>query len=275
MPAPVLLHRKGARKSIEYLAEKDGSLMSGQEVAGTWWPLSACCVQFEIGKERLFFRYDDSSTWRSALEDTWIVWSRKRDRTSLRTTPSKRRKSDGESTTPNLSRFRMSVLPVDVLDEVHKDQLSCMGLRVCRHYEVGRVLVTTRKFQDGEIVIYSKVPCFDVETDEEVLDLIDPAHPTCCYLLIPRTKKLYYNKGSFSIQDPIGSGNLWYLVNHSTRPNVEVVLKKHGIQFKAKRPIQPNEPLVWQYPPCFFGKEGGSVDLPQNIVPDDSTPVRE
>jgi hypothetical protein len=277
LPSPLVIYRNRIRKPIEYMTEKDGSLtiVSNRAVSiGSWWPLSARCVRLDIGNDRLFFRHDDSNTWRSAEGEMWMVWSRKRD-TRPSVTPSKRRNSDGESTTPNLSRFRMSVLPVDPLDSIHKDQLMCMGLRVCRHYEVGRVLVTSQTFSEGEIIIYSKVASFGVETDEQVLDLIDPTHPSCCYLLIPRTKKLYYNKGSFSFNDPIKSGDIWYLVNHSSRPNVEVVLKKHGIQFKAKRTIQPNEPLVWQYPPCFFGKEGGSVDLPQNIVPDDSIAVRE
>ena len=105
--------------------------------------------------------------------------------------------------------------------------------------------------------------------------MIDPTHPTCCYLLVPRTRKLYYNRGTFCDADPIASGDLWYLVNHSHRPNLEVLLRRDGIQFKAKRAIQANEPLVWTYPPSFFGKGETSVDLPQNVIADGTISFRE
>jgi hypothetical protein len=145
-----------------------------------------------------------------------------------------------------------------------------MGMRVCYHFDVGRVLISTRTWDQGETVIYSKVRSFSVETDDQVLDLVDSKDPTSCYLLVPRSKTLYYNKGTFSFQDPIQSGDLWFLVNHSPRPNLEIVLRKHGIQFKAKRSIQPHEPLVWSYPSSFFGKDDNAVDLPQYIIPEDS-----
>ena len=169
----------------------------------------------------------------------------------------------------------MTMLPVDPLDIKHRPQLACMGLRVCFHADVGRVLVSAREFADGEVVIYSKVLSTDVKTDEDVFKLVDASHPSCCYLLVPRTKKLYYNRGTFSHEDPIESGDLWYLVNHSTRPNTEVLLRKNGIQLRAKRAIQPNEPITWTYPHGFFAKDEEAVDLPHKILPDDSVPTRE
>ena len=282
MPSFIAMATKGTKQSRRFRTEKDGQItaLDGEErICGTWWPLSASCVQLVIDNASMYFRFDDSNTWISSTGSSSILWSRKRDRdstssrTSLPTAGKSRAKSPRNS--PNLSRFRMGVLPLDQLDALHKEQLDCMGLRVCRHYEVGRVLVTSRRFDDGDVVLYSRVASFDVKTDAEVLEMIDTSHPSCCYLLVPRTRKLYYNKATFSDEDPIASGDLWYLVNHSNRPNVEVLLRKDGIQFKAKRVIQPNEPLVWSYPPSFFGKGEGTVDLPQNIVPDDSVYIRE
>jgi hypothetical protein len=151
-----------------------------------------------------------------------------------------------------------------------------MGLRVCFHADIGRVLVSAREFVTGEVVIYSKVTSTNVLTDEDVLGIIDSTHPSCCYLLVPRTRKLYYNKETFSHEDPIASGDMWYLVNHSTRPNTEVLLRKHGIQLRAKRNIQTNEPITWTYPHGFFAKDEEAVDLPQNILPaDDIVQFRE
>lgn len=284
-PSFIDLFEPGHKSSKRFRAEKDGTLIQilpPGGVCGSWWPLSGSSVQLSVDGSMLFLRYDEGHMWVSVNDGNYIIWTRKRDRDvgsdrlSSQKTPAKNKAGSIRNSTPNLSRFRTCVLPLDNLDLVHREQLSCMGLRVCRHLDVGRVLVTTRRFDDGEIVLYSRVPNFDVNSDEEVLGLIDPSHPSCCYLLVPRTKKLYYNKGSFSDSDPISSGDLWYLVNHSHRPNVEVLLTQHGIQFKAKRPIQANEPLVWTYPPCFFGKDGGeSVDLPQNVVPDDSVILRE
>jgi hypothetical protein len=169
----------------------------------------------------------------------------------------------------------MTILPVDGLDHQHRSQLSCMGLRICFHAEVGRVLVSSRMFEDGEVVIYSRVTTFNVKEDGEVFALLDPAHPSCCYVLVPRLRKLYYNKETFSHIDPVGSGDLWYLVNHSSRPNVEVMLRDSGIQFRAKRTIQPNEAIVWMYPPSFFATDENAVDLPVNIIPDSTILPRE
>ena len=281
---PSLIHCTvvGSRQSQSYRAERDGSLTtidSAEFPCGSWWPHSATCVELVIDGERRFFQFIADGEWLSADGTRSISWTRKRSRESLPVhTPTKaltklRRKTNNDSTT-NISRFRMTVLPVDPLDETHRDQLQCMGLRVCRHSEVGRVLVTSRSFEDGEAVIFSRVHSFDVDTDDQVLNMIDPTHPTCCYLLVPRTRKLYYNRGTFCDADPIASGDLWYLVNHSHRPNLEVLLRRDGIQFKAKRAIQANEPLVWTYPPSFFGKGETSVDLPQNVIADGTISFR-
>lgn len=258
-----------------FMVEKDGSL-TGVESAtteGTWWCHSAQCVEIKTGEIHEFLKYDDGSVWTNSRGSVWIIWNRKRGPLAMendKLTPCKSRKNNQNLlSTPNMSRFRMSMLPVDILDKRHSAQLECMGLRICYHGDIGRVLVSSRRFEDGEVMVYSQVATHDVDTDDQVLSIVDPSHPSCCYLLVPRTKKLYYNAGKFSHDDPVASGDLWYLVNHSPRPNVDVVLRKRGIQFKAKRVIQPNEPITWTYPHGFFGADEVAEDLPQNIVPDD------
>ncbi len=258
------------------LVEKDGILKdydAGTPV-GTWWPLSSVCLEISSSIIKDFFKHDEGGMWTNCDGTAWIIWNKKREQASTDRTAvtpfKKKRPSQNIISTPNMSRFRMSVLPVDKLDRLHTRQLECMGLLICYHGEIGRILVSSRKIEDGEVLIYSQVSSFDVETDEDVVDIVHADDPTCCYLLVPRTKKLYYNKGNFSHEDPVASGDLWYLVNHSPRANVDVVLRKRGIQFKAKRIIQPNEPITWTYPHGFFGKEERSLDLPQNVLPDDA-----
>jgi hypothetical protein len=262
------------------VSNKDGSLADYDgAVLGNWWCHSSICVELALLGTRLFLTFDDGNCWETPDRSSRMVWTRKRDRESgASRTPARNNSSRSRNQspkTPNLSRFRLLVLPIDALDYKHKDQLKSMGLRVCFHAEVGRVLVSTREFKDGDVIIFSKVSSTDVRTDQDVMELVDPCHPSCCYLLVPRTKKLYYNVGLFSYEDPIQSGDLWYLVNHSPRPNTEVVLRPSGIQLKAKRAIQPNEPITWTYPHGFFGKDEVFVDLPQNILPDDVVPIRE
>jgi len=271
---------KHTRKPVKLVSHKDGTLSDCDGAhLGSWWCHSAMCVELMLLETRLFLSFDDNNTWVTPDGNSRMTWTRKRERDSIVSrTPSRSTTSRGRNQspkTPNLSRFRMSVLPVDQLDYKHKEQLSCMGLRVCYHADVGRVLVSTREFKDGEALICSRVKSTNVTTDQDVFDLVDPSHPSCCYLLVPRTKKLYYNVGSFSHQDPIQSGDLWYLVNHSSRPNTEVILRSWGIQLKAKRCIQPNEPITWTYPHGFFGKDEVAVDLPQSVIPDDVVPLRE
>jgi len=271
---------KGTRNPIKLISDKDGVLVDpdANEI-GTWWCHSATCVELDLlDQTKIFFQHEEgTNSWTTCDGNSFMAWTKKRERDSLISkTPTRILLSRQKAACQNLSRFRMSMLPVDRLDAVHRDQLQCMGLRVCFHADVGRVLVSSREFRDGEVVIYSKVLSSDVSTDEQVFNIVDPNHPSCCYLLVPRTKKLYYNRNTFSHEDPIASGDLWYLVNHSTRPNTEVLLRKNGIQLRAKRNIQPNEPITWTYPHGFFAKDEVAVDLPQSILPDDVViPIRE
>ena len=264
LPAPFTLRRTKSAKQERYIAQSDGSILTTKTAraqCGIWWPHSGTCLEIVLEGCQTFFRYTSGNEWESS------------DRQALLTWPGMKKKSGEDSCLQegrrgNMSRFRTIMLPLDRLDACHREQLSCMGFNVCFNSEIGRVLVTTRIFHEGEIVIYSRVSSFDVTTDEEVFELFRAGHPSSCYLLVPRLKKLYYNRDTFCNEDPIKSGDMWYLVNHSSRPNLEVVLRARGIQFKAKRTIYPNEPLVWSYPACFFGKEEHPVDLPQYIVPD-------
>lgn len=272
MPRDFVMRHKGARKCINYQACADGSIKRENNVCGSWWPHSATCVQIDIERFRGFFRFIEGNKWDTEGGEQILTWSqqiKQRRRSAIQ-------QEDMEfRTSSNMSRFRTSILPLHPLDNTHRIQLRSMGLCLCYHAEIGRVLVTTRGFREGEVVIYSNVPSFDVETDNDVSSLFNPSHPSSCYLLVPRLHKLYYNKYKFNNDDPVSSGDLWYLVNHSSRPNVEVILRKSGIQFKAKRPIHPNEPLLWTYPASFFSKDETPVDLPQFILPDRMISTRE
>lgn len=271
----------GARR-YSFRVEKDGTLsgLDDSNSRGTWWGMSATCLCLDILEKKIFFRYSGSGDWESNNYRSTIHWTKKRvldngNSKIVEKTPIRSKCVSPGSATPNLSRFRMSVLPIHKLDYLHRDQLECMGFRLCFHADVGRVLVSTKKFDDGDIIIYSKVQAIDVDTDQDVIDILDPSHPSCCYLLVPRRKKLYYNRGTFSDEDPVASGDLWYLVNHSARPNCEVQLRAHGIQLKAKHTIQPYEPITWTYPFGFFAKDEVAVDLPRNVLPEDSIFIRE
>ena len=272
MPREFNLRRKGSRKHVKYLADRDGSIRLKDVICGSWWPHSASCIEVNIDGSPTFFSFRESCTWEADGGEQIMVWSQPvhQRRSSLN------QREDTECRlSANMSRFRTSILPLHPLNEVHRSQLKSMGLCVCFHSEIGRVLVTARCFGEGEVVIYSKVSSFEVESDSDVLSLLNSNHPSSCYLLVPRLKLLYYNRATFNNDDPISSGDLWYLVNHSGRPNVEVLLRKSGIQFKARRAIQPNEPLVWTYPATFFAKEETPVDLPQYVIPDRMVSIRE
>lgn len=277
----VSLHK--SKDTLNLLSEKDGTLIDTALSAkcGNWWGMSATCLLLDLQTHgKFYFRLREVATWESADGTSVVYWKKKRGHEGsasklLQRTPVRVPRPSALNSTPNLSRFRMTILPLDKLDAIHKEQLDCLGFRICYHGDVGRVLVSTRRFETGEIIIYSKVQATDVVTDDDVLNIVNPADPSCCYLLVPRIKKLYYNKGTFSHEDPVMSGDLWYLVNHSTRPNTEVQLRAHGIQLKAKNTIQPYEPITWTYPFGFFGKDEEAVDLPQNILPDDSVVTRE
>jgi hypothetical protein len=279
LPSLIRLGRKESKTLSTYRLDKNGDIVDGESGGGTrgsWWPHSACCIELRIDSISRFFSVLESSHWVTADGSQSFEWVKKRRRDSeAARTPLKLKFVSTKAVSPNISRFRMTMLPLDKLDEIHREQLTCMGLRVCFHSDIGRVLVSSRSFEDGEILIYSRVTHFDVDSDPEVHELLRSDHPSCCYLLVPRLKRLYYNRDTFSLADPIKSGDLWYLVNHSIRPNVEVLLRDGGIQFKAKRNIQPNEPILWTYPPSFFGKDESAVDLPQHVIPDSSVLPRE
>ena len=263
LPLAFALRQRGYAKTQRYLAKCDGVIASHSDQAvpcGSWWPHSASCVEINVHGAVHFFQLTQrKNTWESHDREFVLTWL------GVRKKPEP---TDGNEYHGTMSRFRTSILPLDRLDAIHRVQLACMGLSVCFSAEVGRVLVTAKTFREGEVVIYSRVVSFSVSTDKDVLELFNEGHPSSCYLLVPRLKRLYYNRDTFTDRDPIQSGDMWYLVNHSARPNVEVVLRKSGIQFKAKRTIYPNEPLVWTYPALFFGVNEQPVDLPQYLVPD-------
>lgn len=283
MPSRMVFSTATTKSSRRHLvARGDGYIYdpdSGGDLIGNWWPLSARSVQVTIDGHSKFFCYGGFSSWTSTSGEESMMWYREGGRKSTKARVALEGlhgyRGTSNRASQNMSRFRMGILPLDTLDSIHREQLHCMGLRICRHLEVGRVLISSRLIDEGEIVIYSKVRKFLVESDDQVSDLVDQRDPSSCYLLVPRLKTLYYNKGTFSVIDPVGSGDLWFLVNHSNRPNLDIVLRKHGIQFRAKRAIRPNEPLVWSYPHSFFGGDDDAVDLPKFILPEDSAYIPE
>ncbi|KAF4756219.1 hypothetical protein FOZ62_028955, partial [Perkinsus olseni] len=84
---------------------------------------------------------------------------------------------------------------------------------------------------------------------------------------------VYYNS-AFDLADPIGSGDLWYLVNHSDRPNTRILGLRDGLAVKAIREISRGEPITWRYPLEYFGEDDFVVSLPRviNGYPEIATP---
>ena len=138
------------------------------------------------------------------------------------------------------------------------------------HSEVGRVLVTARNFDQGDIVTFSSLTPLKISTEQELAAIVKPGDPPGSYLCVPRSGHVYYNE-NFCADDPVSSGDIWYLVNHSENPNCEMKAHSHGLMIRARRKIRENEPLTWTYNAGFFDESDVKVDLPGQVIPDEST----
>ncbi|EEQ99335.1 hypothetical protein Pmar_PMAR027998 [Perkinsus marinus ATCC 50983] len=160
------------------------------------------------------------------------------------------------------------------LDAKHSCVLKAMGFRVVDHQDCGRVLIASRSFEDGECIIFSKVTKYNINSHADIDKLRKRGHPEHCFLTIIHESRggmsLYYNRETFDMADPIGGGDLWYLVNHSTSPNAQLRPHDGGLRVRAVRDISPGEPITWRYPNGFFSEEDVMVSLPRavNVIDD-------
>ena len=246
------------------------SVLKDDEIIGSWWPTSSYSMQITLhSAHSLYFSHVRDSLWRDMASGKTFIWD------SINISRKRRRAASPEiSRTPGSARrgnsTRACILPLSPLDLKHRKYLDSLGLRVCMHADVGRVLVSTRNFSAGDLVAFcsvSRVPCAN---DAELLTIAKNS-PHGSYLHVPRKKSVYINQ-EFSAQDPIASGDIWYLVNHSDIANCELKAFAQGLAVRAKKFIRENEPLCWTYNSEFFhGEEQCRVDLPSTILVDEAT----
>ena len=240
-----------------------------EEVVGTWKPLSSYSFELKTDTCQLYLSNTSEHIWRDLSTNMAYEW------TSVQ--KQKKRKRFAENaylSTPSSASKRSSsrgcVLPLSPLDLKHRKLTEALGLRVCIHSDVGRVLVSSRSFEAGDIVTFSNLATHAITTEEELAQLIKPGDPPGSYLCVPRSGLVYYNP-DFCSDDPISSGDIWYLVNHSDQPNCEMKAHGQGLMIRARRKIRENEPLTWAYNAGFFGSTDVKIDLPNTVIPDETT----
>lgn len=266
----------------------DGALClsDGDDAAmfGTWFPLSSRCMTVEVFEEgrRYVFEKLGRSSWISytaGATSTLLFETNAKTAAKKGGAVSKRALSadstpcvaNGMITKSSNSRTRTAVLdlPPDSLEVQHKDLLRAMGLRLARHPVCGRILVADRYFDGGDTIIHSKVSRYFGHELTAFDALQQPGHPKDALVLVPQEQNgsafLYYNRSTFSWQDPIGSGDIWYLVNHSTNANTRLHASTAGLSFKALRKILRGEPITWRYPIEYFTSDDQIIDLPRFI----------
>jgi len=258
------------RPSGFVLTDGQGLLVWKDEtVIGHWSPLSSYAIEITTDAGTMILTNFNDHQWKDYSTNTKYEWSsvaktRKRPRSTdhgMLSTPGSASKRPGS---------RGCILPLHPLDIKHRHLIEALGLRVCMHSEIGRVLVTARQFETGDYVTFSNLVPLPISTEDALSKLIKPSDPPGTYLCVPRTGVVYYNT-EFDPEDPIGSGDIWYLVNHSDTPNCELKAHAHGLIIRAKRKIRENEPLTWAYNSGFFGTEDAKLDFPGFVFPDEST----
>ena len=249
--------------SSEY---KDEPKLSNPVESGGYATPRKTPLDLESGQGRisikLFLSHDSGDRWIDQTTRRYVTFKSSKRKRAL-SPPS--RSTPG---TPS-SRFRTSSLPLSPLDAEHRALLGAIGLRICMHADVGRVLVTSRNFSTGSAVIVCKVDSFDNLSEDDLTELIEPTHPSGAFIHVPRLERVFYNK-KFSESDPVASGDIWYLVNHSDNPNCELKAVSWGIIVRAKKNIRKDEPLTWAYNSGFFDKSDKKIDLPSTILPDET-----
>jgi SET domain len=240
-----------------------------ESLVGHWVPLSSHAIEIVTEDSRIILNNVVDDVWKDYSSNTKYEW------TSVSKTRKRKRSGDaGYLLTPGSASKRLGsracMLPLHPLDIKHRQLVEALGLRICMHSDVGRVLVTSRTFESGDIVTFSNLTPYKISTEEELTALVKPTDPPGSYLCVPRSGVVYYNP-EFCADDPISSGDIWYLVNHSENPNCELKAHSHGLMIRARRRIKENEPLTWAYNSGFFGSADSKVDLPSIVVPDEST----
>ena len=245
---------------------------SGLDV-GRWIPLGSRAVEIKTKHAgSLILSNISDHVWRdseSSIAYDWLPVSRSKKRRRSSIASSNRISTPASST--KLSNSRGCILPLSPLDITHRNLIEALGVRVCMHGDVGRVLVSSRTFFTGDIISFSPITSHKISTEDELSALVKPGDPPGSYLSYPRTDLVYYNL-NFDPKDPIGSGDIWYLVNHSDqRPNCELKAHSRGLMIRAKRTIKENEPLTWTYNSGFFDSTDVKIDLPNLVILDEST----
>ncbi|KAF4692165.1 hypothetical protein FOZ63_011905 [Perkinsus olseni] len=256
----------------------------GEQHWGKWWPCSSKCLAVERseGHNKVIFEWRGTRTHGSLWASTCrrfgaLVNPGERadlaaaDRKELRKVMRDEPASSSGSVLPQWgTRTRQTVanLPPSPLDRIHRPFLGALGLRVVRHEVCGRVLVASRVFEQGECIIFSRISKYWVTGSRVPEEFLRRDHPEDSYLLMVSggsdRLSVYYNS-AFDLADPIGSGDLWYLVNHSDRPNTRILGLRDGLAVKAIREISRGEPITWRYPLEYFGEDDTVVSLPRVI----------
>ncbi|KAF4651814.1 hypothetical protein FOL47_000171 [Perkinsus chesapeaki] len=260
------------------LYEADGSLW------GRWWPHSSFCLAVTSGATGVctYFEHKYKDIWmtpcaslklvmRSELRGPSSSFDDKLLRTDIKIAS---RGPTGQLSHRFNTRTRQVVmdLPPSPLDCTHRLFLKAMGLRVAIHAVCGRVLIASRCFEPGDCILFCRVIRHSARNDgsDQVDGLLAEGHPvdSMVWLIDERGNRLwaYYNRSTFSLEDPIGSGDIWYLVNHSAEPNTQLHGLQAGVCVKAKRHIYPGEPITWRYPLEYFDEEDEVVSLPRFIT---------
>ncbi|KAF4675728.1 Spindle pole body component alp6 [Perkinsus chesapeaki] len=287
--AVIELPYRTTKSQIEFVILSDDGTVKTQEKGnawGTWWPHSAKCLVLKQNKKPLVFIHQSKSVWMTPCRTTAAILKPGEDAAPVGSDFALLKAAVAQKKGPSLammrspsSRSRRAIveLPASSLDRKHSDLLKAMGLRVVDHPDCGRVLVASRAFEEGECVVFSRVTRYSVESTSEIDKLRKRGHPEHCFLTMIHESRggmsVYYNRDTFDMADPVGGGDLWYLVNHSTTPNAQLRAHDDGLCVKAVRDISPGEPITWRYPIGFFSEEDVMVSLPRavNVIDDPKT----
>ncbi|KAF4675201.1 Spindle pole body component alp6 [Perkinsus olseni] len=287
--AVIELPYRVGKSQIEYVILKDDGTVENREKRtpwGTWWPNSAKCLLLRQDEKPLAFCHQSKSVWLTSCRTTAAILKAGDDTSPAPSDFALLRVVTAQKKGPSLamlrspsSRSRRAIveLPASPLDEKHSGLLRAMGLRVVDHQDCGRVLITSRSFEEGECIVFSKVTKYSIDSHADIDKLRKRGHPEHCFLTMIHESRggmsLYYNRETFDMADPIGGGDLWYLVNHSTGPNAQLRAHDGGLCVKALRDISVGEPVTWRYPIGFFSEEDVMVSLPRvvNVIDDPKT----
>ncbi|EER16491.1 hypothetical protein Pmar_PMAR021089 [Perkinsus marinus ATCC 50983] len=280
-----LPYRVGKSQVTLVVLQDDGRVETREERGplGSWWPSSAKCLLLQQKECPLEFAHQCKSVWLTPCRSSAAILKPGDDSSPAASDFALLKAVTAQKKGPSLAMLRspsrrtrtaIIELPASPLDTKHSSLLKAMGLRVVDHQDCGRVLIASRTFKDGECIVFSKVTKYTIESHADIDKLRRRDHPEHCFLTIIHESRggmsLYYNRETFDIADPIGGGDLWYLVNHSTSPNAQLRPHDGGLRVNAVRDISPGEPITWRYPNGFFSEEDVMISLPRavNVIDD-------